>query len=211
VTADGRDAGHHDRAQTNAGGLRDGGKFVPALPLQLVGELDNQDSIFRNQPDQRHETNLRINIQRCGPAFGEKRNVRIRHFQKSEEQRSEHGERHRAEQDDERIAEAVELRGEDEKNQNNREGERGKEFVSFSTQLTRVARVIEDVTFRQNLARFGLEKRERGVEWLAGDAGDLHRVERRTLAALPRAAGARTSIAAPSATEPTTQRITMNV
>ncbi len=27
VTGDGRDARHHDRAQTNAGRLRDGGKF----------------------------------------------------------------------------------------------------------------------------------------------------------------------------------------
>ena len=47
-----------------------------------------------------------------------------RHFQKSEEQRAENCERHRTEQNDERIAEAVELRGENEKDQDDGKSEK---------------------------------------------------------------------------------------
>ena len=51
------------------------------------------------------------------------KNFPIRHFQEHENQRAEHRQRHGAEQDDERIAEAVELRGEHEKDQDDGEHE----------------------------------------------------------------------------------------
>ena len=48
VAGDSRDAGHHDWPQTNARGLRDGGKFRHAVALQFVGKLDNQNAVFGN-------------------------------------------------------------------------------------------------------------------------------------------------------------------
>ena len=63
VTGDGRDAGHHDRAQTNPRGLRDGGEFRHALPLQFVGELHDQNSVFRNQADERDQSDLGIDVE----------------------------------------------------------------------------------------------------------------------------------------------------
>ena len=80
VTCHGRDAGHHDRTQTNARRLRDGVKLTQTLPLQFVRELNNQDSVFRNESDERDETDLRVNVERRGPAVGEK--FSERHLQK---------------------------------------------------------------------------------------------------------------------------------
>ena len=66
--------------------------------------------------------------------------------------------RNRAEQNDERIAEAVELRGQDEKDQDDGEHEDAAEFAAFDAQLARFAGVIDDVTGRQNLVRFVFEE-----------------------------------------------------
>ena len=79
-------------------------------------------------------------------------------------QRAEHRQRHRAEQNDERIAEAVELRGEHEKDQNDRQQKRRQKFVSLDAQLPRFAGVIEDVAFRQNLVRLVFEKFKRRID-----------------------------------------------
>ena len=77
--------------------------------------------------------------------------------------------RHGAEQNDERIAEAVELRGEDQKDQNDREHEDAAEICAFDAQLTRAAGVIDDVTFRQDLVRFVFEKLQSGIERAASE------------------------------------------
>ena len=42
-------------------------------PLQLVGELDDQDAVLRHQPDQRDQADLRVDVERRGPAVGPKR------------------------------------------------------------------------------------------------------------------------------------------
>ena len=42
--------------------------FVQTLPLQFVRELDNQNSVFRNEADQRDETDLRVDVERRRPA-----------------------------------------------------------------------------------------------------------------------------------------------
>ena len=99
------------------------------------------------------------------------------HFQKTKHERAEHRERHGAEQNDQRIAEAVELRGEHEENQHDRQQECGQKFISFDAQLPRLAGVIDLITVRQNFFRFGFQKRERLIERNDGDAGNLHRVE----------------------------------
>ena len=59
-------------------------------------------------------------------------------------------------QDDERIAEAIELRREDEKDEDEGESKRGQELVALDAQLARLTRVINRVTLRQNLARLRL-------------------------------------------------------
>src|SRR5882724_8762879 len=91
VTSDSCDARHHDRSQTNARSLCDRSQFCQTLPLQFVRELDNQDSVFRNETDQRDETDLRINVEGRSPTICEE--LPKRHFQEHEETRAEHGER----------------------------------------------------------------------------------------------------------------------
>ena len=166
MAGDGGNACHHDRPQTDPRGLCHRGKFTRTLPLQFVRELHDQDSVFRHQSDKRDQTDLRVNVESSRPALGKKRNVRIRHLQESEKQRAKHGERHRAEQNNEWIAEAVELSGENEKDQYDCERKSREKFIPLRAQLTRVARVIKDVTFRQNLACFVFEKFQRGIERL---------------------------------------------
>jgi len=64
-------ARHHDGPQTDAGCLRDRLELAGTLPLQFVGELYDQDAIFRDQANQCHQTYLRVDIERSGPAFCE--------------------------------------------------------------------------------------------------------------------------------------------
>ena len=70
-----------------------------------------------------------------------------RHLQESEEERAEHRQRDRAEQNDEWIAETVELRGENEKNQHDCESEGWEKLASFGAQLARFAGIVEHVAF----------------------------------------------------------------
>src|SRR5439155_20350652 len=81
-----------------------------------------------------------------------------RYFQKHEETRAEHGERNRTQQNNERVAEAVELRRQDEKDQHERKQKHSEEFAAFSAQLARLSRIIEHVTFRKYVALFVLLK-----------------------------------------------------
>src|SRR5438128_8956822 len=136
MTGDRGDAGHEDWTESRARRLGNSSEFGAALPLQFVGKLHDQNSISRNKPDQSDQTNLGIDIQRRGPFVCEKRYVRVRHFQEGEEQRSKQRKRDRTKQDDERIAEAVELCREDEKDHHDSESERGEKFVTLSSQLT---------------------------------------------------------------------------
>src|SRR5437660_2244700 len=89
VTSDRCDARHHDRTQTNARSLRDRRQFCQTLPLQFVRELDNQDSVLRNETDQCDETDLRVDVERSCPFICEE--LPERHLQKHEETRAEHG------------------------------------------------------------------------------------------------------------------------
>ncbi len=60
----GRDQRHHDRPQADRGGFLH--RFADAAPLvpQLVSEFDDQDAVLRHQPDQHHQPDLRIDVQR---------------------------------------------------------------------------------------------------------------------------------------------------
>ena len=70
------------------------------------------------------------------------------HLQKHEDTRAKHRQRNRAEENDQRIAEAVKLRGQDKENQHNREQENAEEFAAFHPQLAGAAGVIDDITRR---------------------------------------------------------------
>ncbi|MDC4225014.1 MAG: hypothetical protein MPW15_12500 [Candidatus Manganitrophus sp.] len=83
-------------------------KFFPVF-LHLVGELDDQDAVLGDQPDQHHQPDLAVDVER---AAGEP----------ERQERAGHRQRH-GEHDDERIDEALELRGEHEVDEGQREHE----------------------------------------------------------------------------------------
>ncbi len=106
-----------------------------------------------------------------------KKPILARHLEEAEDQRAEHGQRHRAQQDDQRIAEAVELGRQHEKDQHQRQHERRQELVAFDAQLAGFAGVVQLVAFGQDLRGFGFEEAQRLVERADGHAADLHGVE----------------------------------
>ena len=152
-------------------------EFGQAAPLLFVRKFDNQDAVLRDQPNQRDESDLRINVQCGGPAIGEKAQALTRHLEKAEDQRAEDGERHRAKQNDQRIAEAVELRREHEKDQHQRQRERRQEFIALGAQLAGFTGVLQLVAFRQDLGGFGFQIPQRLIERADGHAADFHGVE----------------------------------
>src|SRR5207247_21739 len=102
------------------------------LLLQLVGELDNQDAVLRDESDQGDEADLAVDVQR-------------RQAEEREEQGPGQGERHRAGQDDERIPEALELGREDQVDQDGREDEDAEELAALRAEWPRLSRVIAAV------------------------------------------------------------------
>ena len=97
-------------------------------------------------------------------------------FKKHEETRAEHGERDRSQQNNERIAEAVELRRQDEKDQHQRKQKHTQKLAAFGLQLARLARVIEHVTFWQNLVCLILQKLQSSIERNGRNPADGDRV-----------------------------------
>ena len=179
VPYDGGDGRHQDRAK--AGRSRGANRIDLAHPelLLLVRELDDQNAVLRHQTDQRDETHLRVDVERRRPALGqlEVHSRRAGELQEREDHRAEHGERHRAGQDDERIAERVELRGEHQEDEEERETHRGQEFPALLPELPRLAGVIDAVTRRQNARGGVFQNAKPTIERARSDAGDLDRVE----------------------------------
>src|SRR5439155_2122010 len=97
---------------------------------------------------------------------------------------TEYREWHRTEQNDEWITEAVKLRCEDKEDQNNRKQEDSEKLAALGPQLTGLAGIIENVSFRQNLVRLVLENLQRRIErpsWYSANGHGielLHAVER---------------------------------
>jgi len=54
---------HQDRTQADAGGVLDRLALGQALQLQLVGELDDQNAVLADEPDQRHQAHFGIDVQ----------------------------------------------------------------------------------------------------------------------------------------------------
>ena len=55
---------HDDRAQTQAGSFECGIRCTHSLGVLLGGEFDNQNRIFRRQPDQYNEADLEVDVVR---------------------------------------------------------------------------------------------------------------------------------------------------
>src|SRR5207244_13434707 len=121
------------------------------------------------------QTDLRVDVERRSPTVGKE--LPERHFQEHEEARAEHGERDRSQQNNERIAEAVELRRQDEKDQHQRKQKHAQKLAAFGLQLARLARVIEHVTFWQNLVCLILQKLQSSIERNGRNPADGDRVE----------------------------------
>src|SRR5260370_31816162 len=100
-----------------------------------------------------------------------------RHLQKREKKRAEYGEGNRSQQNDERIAETVELCGQHQKDKDDGEPEDESELASLGAELARFTGVIEHVARRQNIVRFLLQKFQRGIERNRRHTTNRHRVQ----------------------------------
>ncbi len=90
-------SGHQNRTQTHACGVFDGFAFTSPFTLQIVGELDDENAMLGDQADQRHQPDLGVDVE------GGVADAQVDEQQRA---RDRHGHRH---QNDDRIAEALEL------------------------------------------------------------------------------------------------------
>ena len=114
---------HQDRTQPDRRRLDHCVALRAAGMLQLVGEFDDQDAVLADQSHQRHEADLRVNVE-TGALDAEH----------DEDQRARHRHRNR-DQDDQRISEALELRCQSQEDDDQREAERGRESTGFLNEL----------------------------------------------------------------------------
>ena len=132
-------------------------QFLLSRFLEMIGELDNQDAVLRDQTHQRNQSDLAVDVQR-------------RETQEREQQRAGNRQRNGTCQDNERIAEAFELRREHEINQNRRQQESAEKAATLS-ELPRFTRVIDGEALWQNLLR--LLSRESPAPGPTGLAGGM--------------------------------------
>src|SRR5437773_12344114 len=125
-----RRARHQDRPQPGPSGIDDRRQFLHSGLAKVIRELDDEDPVLRDQPDQRDEADLAIDVHR-------------REAEEREEQGAADGERSRAREDDEGIAEALELGREHQEDQNRREQEDAEEPAAFRAELAGLARVVD--------------------------------------------------------------------
>ena len=95
---------HENRAQSGARGTNDCLQFAQTGFLQMVRELDDQNSVLRNEADESNQADLALNIQ-------------SREVQKREHQGARDRQRHGTGENNKRISKALELRGQHEINQ----------------------------------------------------------------------------------------------
>src|SRR5438045_8475181 len=102
----------------------------------MIRELHDQDAVSRHQSDQSDQPDLTIDIDG-------------RESEEGEEEGPGESEGNRPRQNDERITEALELRGEHQIDQNRRQQEDAQKLGSFRTQLTRLAGIVDGESARQ--------------------------------------------------------------
>ena len=157
----------------------------PLRFLQLVGELHHQNAVLGDEADQRHEADLRIDVDRAGADV--ERRIILHHAvhlaeNPQDEQRAEDRGR-QADQDDERIAEAFELGRQHQIDQQQREGESDGKRIAFLHELPAFALEVIGHALREHLAGLLLQEGHRFANRAAG--------ERHALAALPNSAAGR--------------------
>ena len=122
-----------------------GAKLVRSRFLEVVRELHDEDAVLGHQTDQRNQPDLTVNIER-------------RQLQEGEQQRAGNGQRYRPGEDDERIAEALELGRQDQVNQDRREQEHAEEPAALRPKLARLAGVVDGETLRQDCPSLVLQE-----------------------------------------------------
>ena len=132
--------------------------------LQLVRELDDQDAVFRDQSDQRHQADLRIDVERRRPAIGEEgssANGIFRNMKMSAPNMASGTEPSRMMSGSRKLLNCA---ARTRKIRTTASPKARQKFVALDPELARLAGVIDRVTLRQNLVRFVLEKLERLVD-----------------------------------------------
>ena len=189
---------HQDGPQAHGGRLLDGRVLVDALRfLQLVGELHHQDAVLGDETDERHKADLRIDVDGAGADV--ERRIVLHHAvhiaqNPQHEERAEQR-RRQADQDDEGIAEALELRRQHQVDQQQREGEGDGKGIAFLHELAAFALEVighavrehfislllqEGHRFANGAARERHALQGRGIELLEGlEAVGLHRLAER--------------------------------
>ena len=129
---------HQDRPQARAGGLDDRRRACrgPARCRWLANSTIRMP-FFGDQADERDQPDLAVDVER-GEA------------EEREQQRARQRQRHRAGEDDERVAEALELRREHQVDQDRREQERAEELAALGAELARLAGVVDGEPARQD-------------------------------------------------------------
>src|SRR6202049_14483 len=130
VTTHGGGGCHQDGAQPGAGGFDDRSQLGLSCFLKMVGKLHDEDTVLSYQTDQRDQTDLTINVE-------------CRQSEKREHQRPGKGQRHRARQNDERIAKAFELSCQNQVDQDGRKQESSKELASLDPQLACFTGIVD--------------------------------------------------------------------
>ena len=151
VTDDGSRGRHQNGAQSRDSRLDDRAELVQPCLLQVVRELHDEDAVLRYQSDQRDQSDLAVDVER-------------RQSKEREEQRPGNCQRHRARQDDEGIAEALELGREDQINQDRRQQEGAEKTAALGPELARLAGVIDREALRQDGPGFVFEQAQRPIE-----------------------------------------------
>ena len=100
-------------------------QLVATLFLEMIRELHDQNAVARHEADKGDQPDLTVDVDRW-------------QTEEREEKQTGKRERHRAGENDERIAEALEPRREHEINQNCREQEHAEELAAFSAQMERL-------------------------------------------------------------------------
>src|SRR5882672_4357953 len=128
---------HENWTEPRPRGLDDRLELCHPRLAQMIRELDDEDAVLRHEPDKRDETHLAVDVQG-------------REAQEREEEGATNREGCRARQDDERIAEALELSRVHQEDQDPREKEDPEELASLRAELTRLARVVDREPLRKN-------------------------------------------------------------
>ncbi len=147
--------GHQDRPQPHRRRFFNRLTLAVTSALQFVGKLHDQDAVLGDQPQQRHQTDLGVHVDR-GVAHGDKG------------QGAEQGRRHR-EQNHHRVAKALELERQRQVNDQDRKQQQPDEAARLLNELARLAGEIRGVARRCHVGEDGIEL---GQQLALGHAAD---------------------------------------